>query len=60
MTNGTWEVEIENGGTDRLAPSGGGSSAQTFYDVGVFGRPVGSTNTAMTMAAVLLFLLWPS
>ena len=60
VTNGTWEVEIENGGTDRSCTiRWSGLLAQTFYDVDevLLGGAVGSTNTAMTMAAVLLFLL---
>ena len=60
VTNGTWEVDIENGGTDRSCTiRWSGLLAQTFYDVDevLLGGAVGSTNTAMTMAAVLLFLL---
>ena len=60
VTNGTWEVDVENGGTDRSCTvRWSGLLAQTFYDVDevLLGGAVGSTNTAMTMAAVLLFLL---
>ena len=60
VTNGTWEVEIDNGGTDRSCTvSWSGLLAQTFFDVEdvLLGGAVGSTNTAMTMAAVLLLLL---
>ncbi len=60
VTNGTWEVDIQNGGTDRSCTiRWSGLLAQTFYDVDevLLGGAVGSTNTAMTMAAVLLFLL---
>ena len=60
VTNGTWEVAVENGGTDRSCTvRWSGLLAQTFYDVDevLLGGAVGSTNTAMTMAAVLLFLL---
>ena len=60
VTNGTWEVDIEQGGTDRSCTiRWNGLLAQTFYDVDevLLGGAVGSTNTAMTMAAVLLGLL---
>jgi hypothetical protein len=60
VTNGTWEVDVENGGTDRSCTiRWNGLLAQTFYDVDevLLGGAVGSTNTAMTMAAVLLGLL---
>ena len=60
VTNGTWEVEIDNGGTDRSCTvSWSGLLTQTFFDVEdvLLGGAVGSTNTAMTMAAVLLLLL---
>ena len=60
VTNGTWEVDVQNGGTDRSCTvRWSGLLAQTFYDVDevLLGGAVGSTNTAMTMAAVLLFLL---
>ena len=60
VTNGTWEVDIQNGGTDRSCTvRWSGLLAQNFYDVEevLLGGAVGSTNTAMTMAAVLLILL---
>ena len=60
VTNGTWEVDIQNGGTDRSCTiRWSGLLAQTFYDVDevLLGGAVGSTNTAMTMAAILLFLI---
>ncbi|MFZ8905931.1 MAG: hypothetical protein ACO2Y2_01085 [Poseidonia sp.] len=60
VTNGTWEVDVQNGGTDRSCTvRWSGLLAQTFYDVDevLLGGAVGSTNTAMTMAAVLLLLL---
>ena len=60
VTNGTWEVDVQNGGTDRSCTvRWSGLLAQTFYDVDevLLGGAVGSTNTAMTMAAVLLCLL---
>lgn len=60
VTNGTWEVDIQNGGNDRSCTvAWSGLIAQTFYDVDevLLGGAVGSTNTALTMAAVLLFLL---
>ena len=60
VTNGTWEIDVQNGGTDRSCTiRWSGLLAQTFYDVDevLLGGAVGSTNTAMTMAAVLLFLL---
>ena len=60
ITNGTWEVDVENGGTDRSCTiRWNGLLAQTFFDVDevLLGGAVGSTNTAMAMAAVLLCLL---
>ena len=60
VTNGTWEIDIQNGGTDRSCTiRWSGLLAQTFYDVDevLLGGAVGSTNTAMTMAAILLFLI---
>jgi hypothetical protein len=60
VTNGTWEVDIANGGTDRSCTvRWNGLLAQTFFDVDevLLGGAVGSTNTAMAMAAVLLALL---
>lgn len=60
VTNGTWEIDVQNGGTDRSCTiRWSGLLAQTFYDVDevLLGGAVGSTNTAMTMAALLLFLL---
>ena len=60
VTNGTWEVDIENGGTDRSCTiRWNGLLAQTFFDVEevLLGGAVGSTNTAMAMAAILLCLL---
>lgn len=60
VTNGTWEVDIQNGGTDRSCTvRWSGLLAQNFYDVEevLLGGAVGSTNTAMTMAAILLILL---
>mgnify|MGYP001232875421 FL=1 len=60
VTNGTWEVDIQNGGTDRSCTvRWSGLLSQNFYDVEevLLGGAVGSTNTAMTMAAVLLILL---
>jgi hypothetical protein len=60
VTNGTWEVDLENGGTDRSCTvRWNGLLAQTFFDVDevLLGGAVGSTNTAMTMAALLLTLL---
>ena len=60
VTNGTWEVDIQNGGTDRSCTiRWSGLLAQTFYDVDevLLGGAVGSTNTALAMGAVLLFLL---
>ena len=60
VTNGTWEVDIQTGGTDRSCTvRWSGLLAQNFYDVEevLLGGAVGSTNTAMTMAAVLLILL---
>jgi hypothetical protein len=60
VTNGTWEVDVNNGGTDRSCTiRWNGLLAQTFFDVDevLLGGAVGSTNTAMTMAALLLGLL---
>jgi hypothetical protein len=60
VTNGTWEVEVSTGGTDRSCTiRWNGLLAQTFFDVDevLLGGAVGSTNTAVTMAAVLLCLL---
>ena len=60
VTNGTWEVDIQNGGTDRSCTvRWSGLLSQNFYDVEevLLGGAVGSTNTAMTMAAILLILL---
>ncbi|DAC55676.1 MAG TPA: hypothetical protein D7I11_02650 [Candidatus Poseidoniales archaeon] len=60
VTNGTWEVDVQDGGTDRSCTvRWSGLLAQPFYDVEnvLLGGAVGSTNTAMTMAAVLLLLL---
>ncbi len=60
VTNGTWEVDIQNGGTDRSCTvRWSGLLAQNFFDVEevLLGGAVGSTNTAMTMAAILLVLL---
>ena len=60
VTNGTWEVDVANGGTDRSCTiRWNGLLAQTFFDVDevLLGGAVGSTNTAMTMAALLLGLL---
>lgn len=60
VTNGTWEVDISNGGTDRSCTiRWNGLLAQTFFDVEevLLGGAVGSTNTAMAMAALLLGLL---
>jgi hypothetical protein len=60
VTNGTWEVDVSNGGTDRSCTvRWNGLLAQTFFDVDevLLGGAVGSTNTAMTMAALLLGLL---
>ena len=60
VTNGTWEVDLENGGTDRSCTvRWNGLLAQTFFDVEevLLGGAVGSTNTAMTMVALLLTLL---
>ena len=60
VTNGTWEVDIQDGGTDRSCTvRWSGLLAQNFFDVEevLLGGAVGSTNTAMTMAAVLLVLL---
>ena len=60
VTNGTWEVDLENGGTDRSCTvRWNGLLAQTFFDVDevLLGGAVGSTNTAMAMTALLLALL---
>jgi len=60
VTNGTWEVDLENGGTDRSCTvRWNGLLAQTFFDVDevLLGGAVGSTNTAMAMAALLLALI---
>ena len=60
VTNGTWKIEVSNGGTDRSCTiRWNGLLAQTFFDVDevLLGGVVGSTNTAMSMAAVLLGLL---
>ena len=60
VTNGTWEVDVQDGGTDRSCTvRWSGLLAQSFYDVEevLLGGAVGSTNTAMTMAAILLVLL---
>ena len=60
VTNGTWEVDVQDGGTDRSCTvRWSGLLAQPFYDVEnvLLGGAVGSTNTAMTMAAILLLLL---
>ena len=60
VTNGTWEVDVSDGGTDRSCTiRWNGLLAQTFFDVEevLLGGAVGSTNTAMVMAALLLGLL---
>jgi len=60
VTNGTWEVDVTTGGTDRSCTvRWNGLLAQTFFDVDevLLGGAVGSTNTAMAMAALLLCLL---
>ena len=60
VTNGTWEIDVSKGGTDRSCTiRWNGLLAQTFFDVDevLLGGAVGSTNTAMTMAAILLFLI---
>ena len=60
VTNGTWEIDVSEGGTDRSCTiRWNGLLAQTFFDVDevLLGGAVGSTNTAMTMAAILLFLI---
>ena len=60
VTNGTWEIDVNEGGTDRSCTiRWNGLLAQTFFDVDevLLGGAVGSTNTAMTMAAILLFLI---
>lgn len=60
VTNGTWEVDVSSGGTDRSCTiRWNGLLAQAFFDVEevLLGGAVGSTNTAMVMAALLLGLL---
>ncbi|MBT5285535.1 MAG: hypothetical protein HOL29_06180 [Euryarchaeota archaeon] len=60
VTEGTWELSLNDGGTDRTCTlRWNGLLAQTFFDVDevLLGGAVGSTNTAMSMAALLLCLI---
>ena len=60
VTDGTWELRLTDGGTDRTCTlRWNGLLAQTFFDVDdvLLGGAVGSTNTAMSMAALLLCLI---
>ena len=60
VTEGTWELSLTDGGTDRTCTfRWNGLLAQTFFDVDevLLGGAVGSTNTAMSMAAILLCLV---
>jgi hypothetical protein len=60
VTEGTWELSLTDGGTDRTCTlRWNGLLAQTFFDVDevLLGGAVGSTNTAMGMAALLLCLI---
>lgn len=60
VTEGTWELSLTDGGTDRTCTlRWNGLLAQTFFDVDdvLLGGAVGSTNTAMSMAALLLCLI---
>ena len=60
VTEGTWELSLTDGGTDRTCTlRWNGLLAQIFFDVDevLLGGAVGSTNTAMSMAALLLSLI---
>ena len=57
VTNGTWKIDVDSGGTDRSCTiRWNGLLAQTFFDVEevLLGGAVGSTNNAMALASVLL------
>ena len=60
VTNGTWMIDVDSGGTDRSCTiRWNGLLAQTFFDVDevLLGGAVGSTNNAMALASVLLCLI---
>jgi len=60
VTNGTWRIDVNSGGTDRSCTiRWNGLLAQTFFDVDdvLLGGAVGSTNNAMALASVLLCLV---
>ena len=60
VTGDTWEIEITKSGLDRSCNIvWNGLVAQVFFDVEsvLLGGAVGSTNTAMTLAAILLGLI---
>jgi len=60
VTNGTWRIDIDTGGTDRSCTvRWNGLLAQSFFDVDevLLGGAVGSTNNAMALASVLLCLI---
>ena len=60
ITSDTWELEISKSGLDRSCSiTWNGLVTQAFFDVEsvLLGGAIGSTNTAMTIAAVLLGLI---
>ena len=60
VTGDTWEIEISKSGLDRSCNIvWNGLVAQVFFDVEsvLLGGAIGSTNTAMTIAAILLGLI---
>ena len=60
VTNGIWEIDVTNDGTDRACTLvWDGLLAQNFFDVEsvLLGGAVGSTNTAMVMGIILLSLI---
>ena len=60
ITSDTWELDVSKSGLDRSCSiSWNGLVTQAFFDVEsvLLGGAIGSTNTAMTIAAVLLGLI---
>ena len=60
ITSDTWELDISKSGLDRSCSiTWNGLVTQAFFDVEsvLLGGAIGSTNTAMTIAAVLLGLI---
>ena len=60
ITSDTWELDLSKSGLDRsCSVSWNGLVTQVFFDVEsvLLGGAIGSTNTAMTIAAVLLGLI---